>query len=735
MFQPGDEDIHTAVERRVTEIAGDVGRPLHTGRSRNDQVATDLRLFAKRELLVVARRVLGLQAGPARPGPGGRGRLPARLHPPAAGPAGAAGPPPAGPRLGARPRRRPAARHPAAASTSRRSAPARWPARRCRSIPTGVAAELGFAAAFENSLDAVSDRDFVAEALFDLALIGVHLSRHRARRSCCGRARSSASCSWPTPTPPAARCCRRRRTPTSPSWPGARPGRLIGHLTGLLATLKGLPLAYNRDLQEDKEPLFDAARPGRRWALAAMTGLLATATWDTERMQAAADTPYVAAVDLAEWLVERGMPFREAHAVVGGLVRDVARAPRAAGRAGRGPPGPRAPRPWSCWRPGVAVTRRTTPGRGRPGAGGGAARSGSAARLAGRAAATWTRPERCPDPWPSEGACAARAWRSDRPDVARRWRRACSTSCWSPRTAGPAASSRWRPTTAPQDPASHAFRGPTAAQRGHVRAARPPLRVLQLRGALVRQRGLRARRRGAGGPAAGPRTGGRPGADAPARWRGQRRQDDRDLCRGPGRLCQALGIDRSFDGVDLTAARRRSGWPTTGWRLRRRRSPPAGSGSRWRPTGRGASSSMGTGTWVGIRRPRRRRQPGRGAGAGAGSESAATGQAAASQVGTANRAGSAARAGSGRRSESGTTGTRAGAGRAYRPRRVGCTRGHRLHRILVPFTSYSWFRYQKSSPGHPPVADLSAVTWADWFTSSPRRTRIRQALDTVHPGG
>ena len=98
-------------------------------------------------------------------------------------------------------------------------------------------------------------------------------------------------------------------------------GRLIGNLTGLLATLKGLPLAYNRDLQEDKEPLFDSVDQAHL-ALAALTGVLATVTFDTDRMQAAADGPAVAAVDLAEWLVERGMPFRQAHAVVGGLVRD-----------------------------------------------------------------------------------------------------------------------------------------------------------------------------------------------------------------------------------------------------------------------------------------------------------------------------------------------------------------------------------------------------------------------------
>jgi argininosuccinate lyase len=98
-------------------------------------------------------------------------------------------------------------------------------------------------------------------------------------------------------------------------------GRVIGELTGVLATLKGLPLTYNRDLQEDKEPLFDAVDQVTL-ALAAMRGLYATLTFDVERMQQAADSPYAAATDLAELLVERGMPFREAHAVVGALVRD-----------------------------------------------------------------------------------------------------------------------------------------------------------------------------------------------------------------------------------------------------------------------------------------------------------------------------------------------------------------------------------------------------------------------------
>ncbi len=98
-------------------------------------------------------------------------------------------------------------------------------------------------------------------------------------------------------------------------------GRLIGHLTGIMATLKGLPLAYNRDLQEDKEPLFDAVDQ-TLLAIGALSGLVSTAVPSVERMQQAADSPYLAATDLAEWLVERGTPFREAHGIIGALVRN-----------------------------------------------------------------------------------------------------------------------------------------------------------------------------------------------------------------------------------------------------------------------------------------------------------------------------------------------------------------------------------------------------------------------------
>ena len=226
--------------------------------------------------------------------------------------------------------------------------------------PDGVAEELGFAARFENSLDAVSDRDFVAEALFDLALLGVHLSRigeeivlwstDEFGFAVLDDAFATGSSMLP-----------QKKNPDVAELARGKAGRLIGNLTGLLATLKGLPLAYNRDLQEDKEPLFDSVDQ-TRLALAALTGLLATVHFDTERMQAAADGSPVAAVDLAEWLVEQGMPFRQAHAVVGGLVRDSIERHVPLAELVEAHPALGA-EAVPLLEPGVAVTRRTTPGR------------------------------------------------------------------------------------------------------------------------------------------------------------------------------------------------------------------------------------------------------------------------------------------------------------------------------------------------------------------------------------
>jgi len=317
-FLASDEDIHTAVERRVTELAGPAGAKLHTGRSRNDQVATDLRLFTKRQALAIAGRILLLQEVLVeRAEEAGDAYLPGYTHLQRAQPVLLAHHLLAHAWALARDVDRLIDAHrrmdvcPLGAGALAGSSLAL--------DPEGVAADLGFARAFDNSLDAVSDRDFVAETLFALALLGVHLSRLGEEIVLWSTEEfgflklddgySTGSSMLP-----------QKKNPDIAELARGKAGRLIGHLTGLLATLKGLPLAYNRDLQEDKEPLFDALDQ-LSLALAAMSGLLASSTFVTEAMAAAADSPSASATDLAEYLVTTGIPFRDAHATVGALVR------------------------------------------------------------------------------------------------------------------------------------------------------------------------------------------------------------------------------------------------------------------------------------------------------------------------------------------------------------------------------------------------------------------------------
>jgi argininosuccinate lyase len=355
---PDDEDIHTAVERRVTEIAGDVGAKLHTGRSRNDQVATDLRMYTRRALGDVARSVVDLQGVLlARAEEAGDAYLPGYTHLQRAQPVLLAHHLLAHGQALVRDVDR-------IVDTVERLnvSPLGAGALAGSSLPLdpdGVAADLGFTSRFENSLDAVSDRDFVAEAIFDLALLGVHLSRMGEELvlwsteefgfAVLDDAYATGSSMLP-----------QKKNPDVAELARGKAGRLIGNLTGLLATLKGLPLSYNRDLQEDKEPLFDSVDQILA-ALAALSGVWATVTFDTRRMQEAADGPSSAAIDLAEWLVERGTPFRQAHAIVGGLVRDSLERHVPLGELVEAHPalGTEAA---ALLEPGVAVTRRTTPG-------------------------------------------------------------------------------------------------------------------------------------------------------------------------------------------------------------------------------------------------------------------------------------------------------------------------------------------------------------------------------------
>ncbi len=318
VFVDEDEDIHTAVERRVTELAGEAGARLHTGRSRNDQVATDLRLWTKRELHELAALVTDFQFTLAAVADvAGEAYLPGYTHLQQAQPVllahhflahGWALARDVDRLLDARAR---ADVSPLGAGALAGSS--------LPLDPDGTAADLGFSSRFENSLDAVSDRDFVAETLFVLALLGVHLSRIGEELVLWSTeefgfvelddAFSTGSSMLP-----------HKKNPDIAELARGKAGRLVGHLTGFLTTLKGLPLAYNKDLQEDKEPLFNACDTVRL-TLLALDGMVATMVLNTGRMAEAADGPYVAAIDLAEYLVSGGMPFREAHTLVGSLVR------------------------------------------------------------------------------------------------------------------------------------------------------------------------------------------------------------------------------------------------------------------------------------------------------------------------------------------------------------------------------------------------------------------------------
>jgi argininosuccinate lyase len=363
VFRPTDEDVHTAVERRVTELAGELGAKLHTGRSRNDQVATDLRLWTRRSLLELAGRVVAFQEVLLRRAKdAGDTYLPGYTHLQRAQPVLLAHHLLAHGWALARDVDR------LVATVERLDvSPLGAGALAGSSLPLDpdfVAEQLGFSGRFENSLDAVSDRDFVAEALFDLALLGVHLSRmgeeivlwSTEEWGFCTLADAYATGSSMLP---------QKKNPDVAELTRGKAGRLIGDLTGMLATLKGLPLSYNRDLQEDKEPLFDAVSQVRG-VLRALSGLYATAEWHDERMQGAADGPTSAAVDLAELLVAKGTPFRQAYAQVAVLVREsltrhVPLAELVQAHPDLGDEGAR------LLEPGVPVTRRTTPGGAGPG--------------------------------------------------------------------------------------------------------------------------------------------------------------------------------------------------------------------------------------------------------------------------------------------------------------------------------------------------------------------------------
>ena len=315
---PSDEDVHTAIERNLIERLGDLGGRLRAGRSRNDQVATDFRLYLRDQVRHIALAVTDLQQSlldqamahmdtyspgfthlqHAQPVSFGH-ELAKHVHALARDVE----------RLADWDRR--AARSPLGAGALAGSS--------LGLDPQAVAIELGFDEALANSIDATSDRDWVAEFLFAAAMIGVHLSRIgeevilMASRE-FGWARLHDS--WST----GSSIMQQKKNPDVAELARGKSGRLIGNLTGLLATLKGLPFGYNRDLQEDKEPVFDTVEQ-LLLVLPAMTGMIATLEFDTTRMAASAPEGFALATDIAEWLVRQGVPFREAHEIAGASVR------------------------------------------------------------------------------------------------------------------------------------------------------------------------------------------------------------------------------------------------------------------------------------------------------------------------------------------------------------------------------------------------------------------------------
>jgi argininosuccinate lyase len=321
-FRPtvADEDVHTALERGLLERVGSLGGKLRAGRSRNDQVATDLRLYLRDHARQVTARLIELQDALMDQ---------AQRH------------------LGASPTPAPGLTHTQHAQPvllshhllahvqafARDVARLRdWDKRAAISPlgsgalagsslpldPEAVAAELGFDAPAANSMDAVADRDFAAEFCFAAALTGVHLSRlgeevvlwtsYEFGWAEIDDAYATGSSIMP-----------QKKNADVAELARGKAGRLIGGLTGLLTTLKGLPLTYNRDLQEDKEPVFDAVDT-LLLVLPAMAGLVSSMNFHIERLVRGAAAGHALATDLAELLVRRGVPFREAHEAVGHLV-------------------------------------------------------------------------------------------------------------------------------------------------------------------------------------------------------------------------------------------------------------------------------------------------------------------------------------------------------------------------------------------------------------------------------
>ncbi len=316
-FAPADEDIHTAVERRLAELIGPTAGKLHTGRSRNDQVATDLRLYLLEQIGGLHEQLKGVQRALVEQ---------AEAHIDALMP-GYTHLQPAQPVLFShwlmsffwmferdRERLNDLTRRVAVLPLGASALAGNAFAIDC----TALAQELGFAEIAPNSLDAVSDRDFVAEFLFWAALLQIHLSRLAEdlivwANPALGFVTIDERYSTGSSIMP------QKRNPDALELLRGKTGRLNGDLIAVLTVLKGLPSSYDKDLQEDKPPLWDALDT-LSMALPVAAGVISTLHVHPERMAAALDEGLLA-TELADYLVEKGVPFRESHSLVGRAVR------------------------------------------------------------------------------------------------------------------------------------------------------------------------------------------------------------------------------------------------------------------------------------------------------------------------------------------------------------------------------------------------------------------------------
>ena len=318
--QPSDEDVHGALESALVDVVGaDLGGRLRAGRSRNDQIATLFKVFLREHARVVAGLVLDLAdaiAGQAEQHLGAI--MPGRTH----------------------------LQHAQPVLLSHHLMAHAWPLVRdvgrlrdwddrvAADSPYGsgalagtslgldpgaVAQELGFTGSVANSIDGTASRDFVAELAFVLAMISVDVSR-QAEEVILWATREFGFVTLDDGWSTGSSIMPQKKNPDISELARGKAGRLVGNLTGLLATLKALPLAYNRDLQEDKEPVFDSVDT-LEVLLPAFAGQVATLTFHTDRMAELAPQGFSLATDVAEWLVRQGVAFREAHELAGACVR------------------------------------------------------------------------------------------------------------------------------------------------------------------------------------------------------------------------------------------------------------------------------------------------------------------------------------------------------------------------------------------------------------------------------